>query len=182
MNSTAPGFLIAMPNLRDPNFAETVVLMLEHNKDGAVGLVVNRPFPGSPHVVCSGLGIEWQDETMGDIRLGGPVRTQAGCIVHPPEESFADTQIVTEDIAVSTSREALEKLVGTPKCPFRLMLGYAGWGPGQLEREMTEGTWLLAPVAHSILFDTPTELIYDEALAQLGISRHDLVASSTAVH
>ncbi len=170
-----------MPSLRDPNFTETVVLMLEHNKDGAVGLVVNRPFPGSPKVICSGLGIDWVDG-LGDIRLGGPVRTQAGCIVHPPARHFDDTQIVTEDIAVSTSREALETLVTLPECPFRLMLGYAGWGPGQLEREMTEGTWLHAPALPGLVFDTEPHLVYDGALASLGINRADLVASSTAIH
>jgi len=182
VNHTAPGLLIAMPNLRDPNFAETVVLMLEHNKDGAVGLVVNRPFPGSPHVICSGLGISWLDGSLGDIRLGGPVRTQAGCIVHPPLQKFEDTQVVTPEIAVSTSREALETLVGLPNCPFRLMLGYAGWGPGQLEREMTEGTWVMAPVTQALLFKTAPELVYDTALAGLGITRHDLVSSNTAIN
>ena len=171
-----------MPNLRDPNFAETVVLMLEHSTDGAVGLVINRPFPGSPDVVCSGLGVQWADDGLGGIRLGGPVRTQAGCIVHAPSRSFDDTQLVTPEIAVSTSREALEELVTLTDVPFRLMLGYAGWGPAQLEREMTEGTWLLAPASHELLFETDPSLIYDGALALLGISRADLVMSTTAVH
>lgn len=182
MVGTSPGFLIAMPSLRDPNFVETVVLMLEHNTDGAVGLVVNRPFPGSPQVVCSGLGISWADDTLGDIRLGGPVRTQAGCIVHPPGRSFADTQLLSPGIAVSTSREALEELVTLADCPFRLMLGYAGWGSGQLEREMTEGTWLLAPASPTVLFKTAPDKVYETALALLGINRHDLVAPPTAVH
>ena len=103
MKATAPGLLIAMPNLRDPNFMETVVLMLEHTKDGAVGLVANRPFPGDPRLVCQGLGIDWKDDTQGDIRQGGPVRTQAGCILHPPAWRFGDTQIITEDIAYEPS-------------------------------------------------------------------------------
>ncbi len=180
--STSPGFLIAMPNLRDPNFTETVVLMLEYNSDGAVGLVVNRPFPGSPQVVCAGLGITWAETTLGDIRLGGPVRTQAGCIVHPPAKTFTDTQLIGSGIAVSTSREALESLVTEPDCPFRLMLGYAGWGSGQLEREMTEGTWLLAPASAAILFNTAPDRIYDTALASLGINRYDLVSPPNAVH
>ena len=182
MENTAPGFLIAMPNLRDPNFAETVVLMLEHNSDGAVGLVVNRPFPGDPNVVCSGLGIEWPVDGLGDIRLGGPVRTQAGCIVHPAGVAFADTQAVTNGLSVSTSREALESLSQRSDCPFRLMLGYAGWGSGQLELEMTQGTWLLAPVTESVVFDTPAHEMYDRALASLGIARHHLSLANTAVN
>ncbi len=182
VKTTAPGFLVAMPNLRDPNFAETVVLMLEHNKDGAVGLVINRRFPGSPDVVCTGLGIRWSERTLGDIRLGGPVRTQAGCILHPPRWRFPDTQIVAPGIAVSTSRDALDALVGDPACPFRLLLGYAGWASGQLEREMTEGTWLVAPVTDEVIFRTAPEQMYDKALGLLGIARRDLVAVRTSVN
>ena len=171
-----------MPALRDPNFAETVVLMLAHNKDGAVGLVVTRPFPGSPQLVCAGLGIQWADSSLGDIRLGGPVRTQAGCLLHPPRWRFPDTQMVAPGIAVSTSREALDALIVKIDCPFRLLLGYAGWGSGQLEREMSEGTWLSAPVADELLFKTAPEKIYERALASLGINRWELVSGPMGVN
>jgi putative transcriptional regulator len=171
-----------MPTLRDPNFADTVLLMLEHNAEGAVGLVMNRPFPGDPQDVCQGLGIDWAEGSQGNIRRGGPVRTQAGCIVHPPSAQFQDTQIITPDIAVSTSREALEHLVTRTDIPFHLMLGYAGWGPGQLEREMTDGTWLLAPVHSPIIFEPDTTDIYDRALASLGVARHELACASGLVH
>ncbi|HIA00300.1 MAG TPA: YqgE/AlgH family protein [Myxococcales bacterium] len=182
MKGTAPSFLIAMPNLRDPNFSETVILMLDHNDEGAVGLVVNRPFPGSPQVVCAGLGVDWAEQTMGDIRVGGPVRPQAGCLVHPPDWRFSDTQIVTPDISVSTSREALDELLPRADCPFRLLLGYAGWGPGQLEQELSEGTWLSVPVSHAVLFETPAEQMYESALASMGISRADLANTNSAIN
>ena len=182
MNNTAPGFLIAMPTLRDPNFADSVVLMLEHTKEGAVGVVINRAFPGDRDVVCRGLGIEWPDRTRGDIRFGGPVRTQAGCIVHPPSVMFSDSQLITPGIAVSTSREALDGMLGHGSCPFRLMLGYAGWGPGQLEKELIDGSWILVPTSDRAIFETPLEAIYDRALGSLGIRRHDLAFAPTAVH
>jgi putative transcriptional regulator len=182
MQGTAPGFLIAMPNLRDPNFSETVVLMLDHNDEGAVGLVINRPFPGSPHVVCAGLGVDWADTTMGDIRVGGPVRPQAGCLIHPPTWCFSDTQTITPEISVSTSREALDELLPRSDCPFRLLLGYAGWAPGQLEQEMTQGTWLPVPINHAILFETPAELMYERSLALLGITRADLANTNTSIN
>lgn len=182
MEQTAPGFLIAMPNLKDPNFDGSVVLMLEHNKDGAVGLVVNRPFDGDMEEVITRLGIDWNRRTPGQVRMGGPVHTRSGWIVHRPFRTFADTQIITDEIAISTSRDALEELVVEADTPFRLMLGYAGWGPGQLEREMTEGTWILAPADSQLIFDATTDEIYDRALAALGILRHHLVMPSTAIN
>jgi putative transcriptional regulator len=183
MTATAPGFLIAMPTLRDPNFAEAVVLMLEHTKDGAIGVIINRSFPGEHDTVCRGLGIEWPARSLGGLRFGGPVRTQAGCIVHPPSVMFFDSQLITPEIAVSTSREALDGMLAHGTCPFRLMLGYSGWGPGQLERELVEGAWLLAPTSDRTLFETPVEAIYDRALGSLGIRRQDLaVAPSAAIH
>jgi putative transcriptional regulator len=182
MKSTAPGLLIAMPTLKDPNFTETVVLMLEHNVEGAVGLVVNRPYPGERALVSAGLGLEWNDDATGGIRMGGPVRVQAGCIVHLPPYMFDDTQDVGDNLRVSTSREALEELIGVGDAPFHLVLGYAGWGPGQLEWEMTQGTWLSAPLSAGLIFDTEPSQMYDAALATLGISRHDLALTNTAVN
>ena len=182
MKSTAPGLLIAMPTLQDPNFTETVVLMLEHNVEGAVGLVVNRPFPGDRTQITEGLGLQWSADAAGGVRMGGPVRVQAGCIVHKPTHEFDDTQDVGNNLCVSTSREALEGLISAGDAPFHLVLGYAGWGPGQLEWEMTQGTWLLAPLTPELIFDIEPSKMYDAALATLGISRHDLALTNTAVN
>ena len=182
MKSTAPGLLIAMPTLQDPNFTETVVLMLEHNAEGAVGLVLNRPYPGKRSLISAGLGLEWSDDAPGSIRMGGPVRVQAGCIVHLPTHEFDDTQVVGDTLHVSTSREALEGLIATGQTPFQLVLGYAGWGPGQLEWEMTQGTWLSAPLSANLIFDVEPKKMYDAALATMGISRHDLAVTNTAVN
>jgi putative transcriptional regulator len=182
MQSSAPGFLIAMPNLRDPNFDQAVILMLEHSTDGAVGLVINRPIPDGRETVISGLGLIWHPESIGDVRAGGPVRTQAGCILHPPEWHFEDTQIITPTLSVSTSREALDTLAALTNCPFRLMLGYAGWGASQLEREITEGTWLSTPVNEALVFADDADSIYDRAVESLGINRYDLVPGAPAIN
>ncbi len=182
MPGSTPGFLVAMPHLKDPNFADTVVLMLEHNAEGAVGLVVNRPFPGDPGTIATGLGIDWPRRTLGQVRYGGPVRTQNGCLLHPPSNLFPDSQIVGSGIAVSTSRDALTGVLESPSCPFRLMLGYAGWGPGQLERELREGSWLFVPVSSALLFDTPADKIYDMALASIGAQRFTLGSGGSNIH
>ena len=182
MKSTAPGLLIAMPTLQDPNFTETVVLMLEHNAEGAVGLVLNRPYPGKRSLVAAGLDLNWAEDAPGSIRMGGPVRVQAGCILHRASHSFDDTQSISETVNVSTSREALESLIETSDTQFQLVLGYAGWGPGQLEWEMTQGTWLSAPLQSRLILDTKPRDMYDAALAILGISRHDLALTNTAVN
>jgi putative transcriptional regulator len=182
VTSIAPGFLVAMPALRDPNFSGAVVLMLEHNESGAVGLVVNRPFPGSDAEILNGLGIDLLPDTQGEVRAGGPVRVRAGCIIHPPQWAFEDTQYITTTLCVSTSREALSTLANTKECPFRLMLGYAGWGAAQLESEIREGTWLHVPLKEELLFEVAPEQMYDTVLASVGISSLDLVSGSLAVH
>ena len=182
VKSIAPGFLVAMPSLRDPNFSRTVVLMLEHNENGAVGLIVNRPLPGSDAEILEGLGIDLVQESWGDVRAGGPVRMRAGCIIHPPQWSFKDTQHITEGLCVSTSREALTTLASAKECPFRLLLGYAGWGASQLESEIREGTWLHVPLKEEFLFEIDPEQMYDVVLASVGISRLDLASGSLAVH
>jgi len=182
MKSTAPGFLVAMPALQDPNFTETVVLMLEHTDQGAVGLVINRPFHGSDSAIFEGLGVELHVPTLGEVRTGGPVRAQAGCIIHPPEWTFDDTQHITERLCVSTSREALDALAAAGDCPFRLLLGYAGWGAHQLEEEIQQGTWLHVPLSEDVLFQTEPDRVYDTVLALVGISRTDLVSGPLAIH
>jgi putative transcriptional regulator len=182
VDTIAPGFLVAMPALRDPNFSGAVVLMLEHNEGGAVGLVVNRPFVGNDTEILHGLGIDLLPDTQGEVRAGGPVRVRAGCIIHPPQWAFEDTQYITTALCVSTSREALSTLANTKECPFRLLLGYAGWGAAQLESEIREGTWLHVPLQEEILFEVAPELMYDAVLATVGISSLDLVSGSLAVH
>ncbi len=161
-----PGLLVASPQLRDTHFARTVVLLLQSDPGGALGLVVNRVTPvrmadvleGTPHPRPLGESLAlW----------GGPVEPSMGFVLfrgRAPE----GWQLAGE-LAVSGSRERLGALVagGTP---FHLCLGYAGWSPGQLEREFEEGSWVHVEHDAALVLDAPVEERYDRALAQLGLS------------
>ncbi len=177
--SLANHFLIAMPNLADPNFSRTVTLICEHSRDGAMGLIINRPADLHLRQILQQMDIE-DNETapLGlPVHLGGPVQGNRGFVVHEPLGNWESTLPVSDTLGVSTSRDILVALAQNrgPRRSF-LALGYAGWAPGQLEREIAENAWLSGPADRSILFDMPPEQRWGAAANLLGII--DLAALS----
>ncbi len=163
-----PGFLVAAPQLRDPNFARSVVLLVHHDGDGALGVIVNRPTP-----VQLGEVLEREDVcALGIVMWGGPVDRQVGLVVF--QGSAPEGWQPAEDVAVSGSRERLDALAAG-EAPFLLCLGYAGWGPGQLDAEFEEGSWIHVDLDAELLFRTPSEERYDVALARLGLTASRLM-------
>jgi putative transcriptional regulator len=165
-----PCLLIASPQLSDPFFEGTVILLCQHDENGALGLVVNRTTSLSVQTVIEQLGIRLnEDFEAHHVSWGGPVEPGAGFIVYrgvvPGDEGWN----VAERLAVSPSRERLVEALGQPD-PFLLCLGYAGWGPGQLDREIALGSWLVADVEPEIVLDVEAEERYRRALAQLGLT------------
>ncbi|MDH5543961.1 MAG: YqgE/AlgH family protein [Gammaproteobacteria bacterium] len=165
-------FLIAMPALNDPNFFHSVAYICEHNDEGAMGLVINRPMSVSVGEVLSQLGFAWPSQEIADqiVMQGGPVETERGFVIHTPIGEWNATMEVTEEIGVSSSRDILEA-IGRGEGPDRMLvaLGYAGWGPGQLETEMAANTWLSVPALADIIFDTPHEKRWEEAARSVGV-------------
>lgn len=165
-------FLIAMPNLADPNFFHSVTLICEHGDDGAMGLVINRPMDDiTLGTVLTHMGIEGGD-ALGStpVYTGGPVQPERGFVLHSPPGEWNSTLRLGEDLAVTTSRDILEALVeGRGPEHFIVTLGYAGWGPGQLEREITDNAWLTTPSDSAILFDTPASRRWESAARHIGI-------------
>lgn len=172
--------LCAVPQLADPNFARAVVLMIEHDPGGAFGLVLNNPLPTTLAEVGEVIGLRWAGDPTRSIRLGGPVEPVRGFILHdtpgwdPRAESVVDGLFLT----VSLDHVDREEEVGT-EGSLQMFMGYAGWGPGQLEAEMTSGAWLAVPVrgihepgdgvdAAWILHAEPTTM-WAEALQAVGI-------------
>ncbi|MCB9544993.1 MAG: YqgE/AlgH family protein [Myxococcales bacterium] len=164
-----PGVLIAVPQLGDPNFRRSVVVMLEHDDQGALGLVINQPLPHACADVAQSFGLTWGGAPESRLRRGGPVEPQSLWILHEDRLQFDETSPVAPGIAVSRSREALTGLCEGGERPVRLVVGYAGWGPGQLEGEMASGSWIQAPVSPALVFEWAPEAIWDRALAGLGI-------------
>jgi putative transcriptional regulator len=168
----APGFLIATPVLRDPNFARTVVLMCLHSPENALGLVINRPSGLSVKRVYEDLGLAvTADMEDRDVMVGGPVQTHQGWVLFTEEGPLGEDDIdVGNGLRLSASRGVLERIAnGTGPSRYLLLFGYAGWGPQQLEREIGEGGWIPAEFDEELIFDTPFETRWDVAMASIGV-------------
>lgn len=182
-DSLANHFLIAMPNLRDPNFARTVALICEHTAEGAMGIVINRVTDLTLADVFQQMEIDGSGSAQRaqPVYVGGPVQGNRGFVVHEPVGSWESTLTVGDALGVSTSRDIIAAIAdnrGPQRC--LVALGYAGWSPGQLEREIAENSWLAGPADRQIIFDTPVEARWEAAVKRLGV---DLAAlSSEAGH
>lgn len=173
--STSPGVLIAVPQLDDPHFHRSVVLMIEHDAEGAVGLVINHPIEHRCAEVTGGFGLAWPGHPGATLRKGGPVSLESLWMIHRDGWCFDETQRVGDGLAVSRSREALTRMCEGDEEALTLVLGYAGWGPGQLEQEIATGSWIVGPARRDLVFDVPPEQVWHEALAGLGIDPAYLV-------
>jgi len=176
-SAIAPGLLLAMPQLDDPNFARAVVLMIQHSDEGSFGLVLNRLTETPVIDVTAPLGMRWRGDPEARIWSGGPVSPESGWLLHEPVQQLeADgTLEVCDGIALSTSPANFKRLVERPPRRMRFLAGYAGWGSHQLESELAQGAWLTADVTPELVFDTPAERMWDEALRSLGVEPGSLV-------
>src|SRR5512137_532939 len=149
-------FLIAMPGMDDPNFAQTVTLVCEHSERGALGIIINRPLTMDLGEVFEQLGLDASQSHVSrqNVLLGGPVQTDRGFVLHSPGGGFESTLPVSEKLHLTTSRDILDALA-SGQGPERAIvaLGYAGWEAGQLEDEMARNAWLTVPVDEHLLFD-----------------------------
>ena len=166
--------LIAAPQMGDPNFDRTVVLICQHDENGAVGLVINREGPATVGDVLEKLEIGHATPYTGPTWLGGPVRPGTGFVVWPGQVDPDEGWNVGDGIAVSPSAERLSQLAESG-APFALCLGYAGWSPGQLDAEVQSGAWLFIDAVKAIVFEHPIEARYEAALARLGLTAATVV-------
>ena len=165
-------FLIAMPSLQDPNFSKTVTYICAHNEEGAMGIVINRPLDLSLGEVLNQMDLEPGDEDISGqtVYHGGPVHTDRGFILHRPGNAWSSTLPVTSNVAVSTSRDILGAISnGTGPQDVLVALGYAGWGSGQLENEMSNNAWLSGPADLNIVFSTAPGDRWRTAALLLGV-------------
>jgi putative transcriptional regulator len=176
-------FLIAMPGMEDPNFAQTVTLVCEHSARGALGIVINRPLTMDLGDVFEQLGLDASQSRVAQQHVlhGGPVQTDRGFVLHSPGDGWESTLAVSGTIHLTTSRDILDAMANG-RGPERAVvaLGYAGWDAGQLEDEMARNAWLTAPADDSLVFDVPAEDRWEAAGRLLGINLLHL--SSDAGH
>jgi putative transcriptional regulator len=160
-------FLVATSDMRDPRFHETVILMVRHTKDGAMGLVINRP-AGDQRLsrILQDLGDDGGSATGSvPIYIGGPVQPELGFILHTTDYRRVGIIDVTGDIAVTATKEIVRDIAaGAGPKKFMLIFGYAGWGPGQLEGELARGSWYTAPLDLSLVFDLDRDRVWERAV------------------
>ena len=164
--------LIAMPGMDDPNFSSTVTLVCEHNADGALGIVINRPLNLKLGGLFEQLELANADSAIlaRPVVDGGPVAKERGFVLHRPGRKFESSVAVSPDIQLTLSRDILDAMAaGAGPDQSLVALGYAGWEPGQLEAEMLDNTWLSVPANPEIIFDVPFEDRWRSAAATLGI-------------
>jgi putative transcriptional regulator len=158
-----------MPQLGDPNFHRSVVLMIEHGEGGSMGLVVNRGAPLTLGELARGQSLKIAPERNQDpVFIGGPVESHRGFILHD-DDSVAEKHPVMPGLYLSVTLDALGPLLESPTPHVRFCLGYAGWGPKQLEAEMAAGSWLFSEAtAKAILEGNPSQL-WEETLRGMGV-------------
>jgi putative transcriptional regulator len=169
--SLAPAFLLSMPQLMDPNFSRTVVVLCKHNEDGAFGLVVNRPLVTTGRVTVNLHPPVSTDREL-QVWVGGPVEPQRSWVLvgqEPDQDEELRGMRIADDLYLSTSPDLLRRLLDPSPPPLaRLIVGYSGWGPGQLEAELEASAWLMSDIDRDLIFNTPSEQLWEAAIRRLG--------------
>ncbi|SCY18666.1 putative transcriptional regulator [Nitrosospira sp. Nl5] len=165
-------FLIAMPAMADPFFSKTLTYICEHNEQGALGLVVNRPIDLTLKDLFDQLGISFDDQALGGlpVMFGGPVQLDRGFVLHQPVGDWQSTMIVNHEVGLTTSLDIL-RAIASGESPKQLLvaLGYSGWAPGQIEHELSMNAWLTVPASPGIIFELPSEERLTAAMHSLGV-------------
>ena len=171
-------FLIAMPAMQEGAFAGTLTYICEHNENGALGIVVNRPISLTVGEMFDQIKIPLHQPKLVKmpVYFGGPVQTERGFVLHDTQGNWESTLRINDKLALTTSKDILEAMAGG-QGPRNMIvtLGYAGWDQGQLEHEVTENIWLTVPASEHILFDLPPEERLAAAMALLGVDYASLV-------
>jgi putative transcriptional regulator len=177
VKSLSPGFLIAMPQLGDPNFHRSVILMIEHGSTGAMGLVINRTAPLTLKDLASGQSLKISRHRERDsVFVGGPVEQHRGFVLHDRTD-LSEKMEVVPGLYLSVTRDALGPLLADDACRIRFCLGYSGWGPKQLEREIAAGAWLFTEAQADPALNGVPDQLWDTTLRGMGVDPAMLVPS-----
>jgi putative transcriptional regulator len=175
-------FLIAMPMLTDKDFSHTVTYLCQHNEDGAVGIIINRPTQMKLGDIFAQMEIDATSlaSINSPIYMGGPVQPERGFVIHNADGREWDSSIsISEIVSLTSSRDILEAIAkGNGPENYLIALGYAGWGAGQLEKEIINNAWLHTPYAEAILYKTPVSERWNAAANLIGININLLTATA----
>ncbi|MEM0910650.1 MAG: YqgE/AlgH family protein [Pseudomonadota bacterium] len=167
-------FLVAMPSLADSYFERSVTLIIEHNDEGAMGLVINQPSQMTFRELVMQADEEAiivDDKSEKLVNMGGPVHQDRGFVLHSSQPGWSSSVELSSEIMLTTSKDILSHLASdTGPQKTLVALGYAGWSPGQLEQEIQENSWLTLPFDMEILFDVPIQEKWQAAMSKLGVA------------
>ena len=176
-------FLIAMPAMADPHFSKSLTFVCEHNDQGALGVVVNRPIEMNLHALLEQVSIAPDTDNFKSVAVhfGGPVQVDRGFVLHTPLGEGQSTLPVGSEIGLTTSKDVLQALArGNGPRQVLVTLGYSGWAPGQLEHELAQNAWLTVQAQPEVIFDLAPEDRLPAAMSLLGVDYAKL--SDTAGH
>ncbi|MBI5487466.1 MAG: YqgE/AlgH family protein [Deltaproteobacteria bacterium] len=179
----APSLLISVPHLRDPNFDHSVVLLLEHDGEGSMGLVINRETDHAMSDFCALQDLEYLGPKEAMVFVGGPVEPTQGFVLHgaplevPPDVAGRE---VAAGIWFGADMDLLRHLTRQSAIPFRLLVGYAGWAPGQLDAEIAAGAWIPRPATRELVFHPSPSEVWGLSLRDIGIDPRTLVKGGAA--
>lgn len=177
MSEFSPSLLLSMPQMQDPNFARTVVLLCDYRPEGAFGLVMNRPTDMAAREMVR---LDPPVRGGNELRLfvGGPVQPERGWILMPEPPDEPEFRTIVEGLYLSASPEVLRRVLEAQPAPrARVLAGYAGWGPGQLDEELAASAWLIGDVELDLIFDVEPTAMWDTAIRRLGADPSALTTS-----
>jgi putative transcriptional regulator len=168
---SSPMLLLAMPQVLDPFFHKSVVLLIHHEDEGSLGFIVNRPTGIRVSEILQGMEVTWQGPDRAVAYFGGPVQPQVGSVLYTPRETDSGEggNVLVPGLSLTQHVGDLAELAADPPERFRLFLGYAGWGEGQLVAEILRNDWLTAPVSSDLIFAPDAEQVWAAALQSVGV-------------
>ena len=176
-SSLSGQLLIAMPSMEDPRFERSVIFVCAHSEDGAMGLIINKPYNAITFSsLLEQLGVSKHDSAKQiDVQLGGPVEVSRGFVLHSQDYIRDASLIVDKELALTASLDILRAIAdGCGPSRYLLALGYAGWGPGQLDTEILNNGWLNVEADQDLVFNENLETKWGQAMNKMGIDPHKL--------
>ena len=179
MENFSNNFLISMPHLNDSIFGESLIYICDHNKSGAMGIIINKPIPSRKMTnILTQIGLEQLKPNL-EVCFGGPVQIEMGMVLHDHKYQNDKTINITKSISLTSDMNIIHDIKnGSGPKNFKVALGYSGWDKGQLESEIENGDWLLVPANYDLIFNTPSKKMFQKLQSLINIDINNLSGTS----